>query len=88
MSETQQIGVARQPTPDTYPFCVRCNKPVESLSVTAHPTATGKVSVSYECHGEHVTQILPASLLTRDKGLADYTAFNAYTSGLMPNHDK
>ncbi|MCP9495361.1 MAG: hypothetical protein MSG64_13020 [Pyrinomonadaceae bacterium MAG19_C2-C3] len=88
MGETQQTDAARQPTPDAYPLCVRCDKPVESLTVNAHPTDTEKVIVRYECHGEHVTHTLPANLLTRDKGLAGYTAFSAYTSGLMPNHEK
>lgn len=88
MSEVQQYDNARQPTADAYPLCVRCEKPVESLKVTAHPTDTGKVTVHYECHGEHASQTLPASLLTSDKGLADYTAFSAFTSGLMPNHEK
>ncbi len=88
MGESRQTDDVRQPTPDAYPLCVRCDKPVEGLTVSAHPTDTEKVTVHYECHGEHASQTLPASLLKSDKGLADYTAFSAYTSGLMPNHEK
>lgn len=88
MNENQQTGDVRQPEPEAYPLCVRCDKPVESLNVTTHATDTGKVTVHYGCHGEHASQTLPASLLESDKGLADYTAFSAYTSGLMPNHEK
>ena len=37
--------------------------------------------VEYRCHGESARQEMPMSLLAG--GLAAYTAFNEYSSGLM-----
>ena len=66
------------------PECAQCAKPVERLTVTpitAHPE---KVIVEFECHGEHASQEMSAKLLLGRRGLSTYTAFNEYTSGLMP----
>jgi hypothetical protein len=38
--------------------------------------------VEYRCHGESARQEMPVSLVMG--GLAAYTAFNEYSSGLMP----
>ncbi len=65
------------------PWCLRCEKRVETLSVRPQPRRPGSVIVEYQCHGERVSQEMQASELSGGQGLASYTAFNAYTSGLM-----
>lgn len=66
-----------------FPLCLRCNKRVESLTVTLPENHLGKATVAYQCHGEHVSQDVSQSVLLSEQGLTAYTAFNAYTSGLM-----
>jgi hypothetical protein len=66
-----------------FPRCLRCNKRVESLTVAASANSVDKVTVAYECHGEHVSQEISRAVLESAQGLTAYTAFNAYTSGLM-----
>ena len=63
------------------PWCERCGKRVEESTVTPDPRRAGKAVVEYRCHGESARQEMPTSLLTG--GLAAYTAFNEYSSGLM-----
>lgn len=63
------------------PWCVRCGKRVEKIAVVPDPRRGGQAVVEYHCHGEAVRQEMPASLV--EGGLASYTAFNTYTSGLM-----
>lgn len=64
-----------------FPWCLRCDKRVETLTVQPH--RAGSVIVEYQCHGETVSQEMKASEFGGGQGLASYTAFNAYTSGLM-----
>ena len=66
-----------------FPWCLRCDKRVETLTIRPEPRHTSNVIVEYHCHGETVSQEMSSSLLTGSQGLALYTAFNAYTSGLM-----
>ena len=67
-----------------YPQCLRCGKPVDS-TVIRHKTGDQEnVVVEYECHGERVTQEIAAGVLRRTEALAGCTAFNEYTTGLMP----
>ena len=70
-------------TKSKFPRCLRCNKRVDALTVREDTHHAGKVIVEYQCHGETVSQEMPSSLLTGGQGLASYTAFNDYTSGLM-----
>ena len=63
------------------PWCERCGKRVEESTVTPDPRRAGKAVVEYRCHGESARQEMPMSLLAG--GLAAYTAFNEYSSGLM-----
>ena len=42
------------------------------------------VTVEFECHGETVSQDIPSSLLAGEQGLASFTVFNDFTSGLLP----
>ncbi|MFN2455577.1 MAG: hypothetical protein ABR577_15310 [Pyrinomonadaceae bacterium] len=70
----------------SYPRCLHCNKRVAALTVSPHPNHAGKVIIEYQCHGESVSQEMASSVLASEQGLASYTAFNAYTSGLMPVH--
>jgi hypothetical protein len=66
-----------------YPWCLGCNQRVEALTVQPTPGRAGTVTVEYRCHGQNVSQEMPAAQLAGAQGLAAYTAFNAYTSGLM-----
>jgi hypothetical protein len=66
------------------PRCLRCGKPVDSAAIRPKPGNHDYVVVEYECHGERATQEVGADVLQRDEGLAAWTAFNDYTSGLMP----
>lgn len=79
--ETPSAGAA---TPHGLPKCLRCDKPVDTLRTEPSPRDKSRVVVIYECHGESVSQELPSSALEGGQGLSSYTAFNAYTSGLMP----
>jgi len=72
----------RQSTTGDFPRCMRCDKPVDRLGLAPRPDNPGVFRVEYECHNEVVSQELPASAV--EAGLSRYTAFNAYTSGLMP----
>ncbi|HEX6624850.1 MAG TPA: hypothetical protein VF064_14155 [Pyrinomonadaceae bacterium] len=63
------------------PWCARCSRRVEESAVTPDPRRAGKAVVEYRCHGESARQEMPASLLAG--GLAAYTVFNEYSSGLM-----
>ena len=63
------------------PWCERCRKRVEGSTVTPDPRRAGTAVVEYRCHGESARQEMPMSLLAG--GLAAYTAFNEYSSGLM-----
>lgn len=66
-----------------FPHCLRCNARVNALTALPVPNHPDKVIIEYQCHGESVSQELPASVLANEQGLSAYTAFNAYTSGLM-----
>lgn len=66
-----------------YPWCLRCNKRVDSVAVSPEPRRAGNFIVEYHCHGESVSQEMEAFEI--NDGLAAYTAFNAYTSGLLPD---
>ena len=63
------------------PWCARCGRRVEQAAVTPDPRRAGIAVVEYRCHGESARQEMPQSLLAA--GLAAYTAFNEYSSGLM-----
>lgn len=84
MSKTAATKRAPRVVKSKLPRCLRCDKPVEALTVSPHPSDPGKVIVEFACHGERVSQEMPASLLEGKQGLAQYSVFNAYTSGLMP----
>ncbi len=66
-----------------FPRCLHCNKAVETLTVAPNSNNPGKIIIEYQCHGERVSQEMPSSVLADGQGLASYTAFNAFTSGLM-----
>lgn len=72
--------------PESAPWCLFCGKPVESVSVTQDSQHSDMVVIQYRCHEESAEQTLPASVLESERGLAGYTAFNDYTSGLLPRH--
>lgn len=74
------------PPESSFPHCAHCDKPVESLLVTATPNHPQTVTIEYHCHGESAWQDMPASVMTDERGLAGYTAFNDFTSGLLPKH--
>lgn len=44
----------------------------------------GTITVEFECHGETVSQGISSSLLVGERGLASFTVFNDFTSGLLP----
>lgn len=74
-----------------YPRCARCDKPVDEFKSTPDPRRSDTIVVEFRCHGEGVRQEMPASILrsaeSSARGLSDYTAFNDFTSGLLPPHD-
>lgn|GEM_PF-6731118 len=72
----------RQSSAGDAPHCMRCDKPVDRIGLSPKPSNPEVVCVEYECHREVVRQELPASAV--EGGLARYSAFNVYTSGLMP----
>ncbi|GAC1446093.1 MAG: hypothetical protein NVSMB56_01780 [Pyrinomonadaceae bacterium] len=64
-----------------FPRCLRCNKRVEKLIILPAARNARNVTIEYECHGECVSQEMPAAMVA--DGLQSFTAFNDYTSGLM-----
>lgn len=85
MSESPSATpAATQQTEAHFPRCSRCNKTVDRLVISPQPNHPGQVTVEFECHGESVEQDMPSSLLEGEQGLASYTAFNDFTSGLLP----
>lgn len=54
------------------------------MSISPHPTHPTEVIAQFSCHGEKVQQEISAQSLDSAEGLASFTVFNAYTSGLMP----
>lgn len=74
-----------------YPRCARCDKPVDEFKLTPDQRRSETIVVEFRCHGEGVRQEMPASVVqsaaNSTKGLAHYTAFNDFTSGLLPPHD-
>ncbi len=85
MSDSPATTAAAVSKEANFPRCVRCNKPVDRLVISPTPNNPGTVTVEFECHGETVEQELPASLLAGEQSLASYTAFNDFTSGLLPS---
>lgn len=83
MTESSVTDTAT-PLPESLPRCMRCNKPVDSLSVSPDSRHPETVIVEYHCHGESVRQEMSSSVLRKGRGLAGYTAFNDYTSALLP----
>lgn len=71
-------------TKSQYPRCLRCDKRVDALHIAPDARDPQRVTVSYECHGERVSQEMHRADV--ENGLRHYTAFNAYTSGMLP-HD-
>ena len=67
-----------------YPRCLRCNKPVDRLIVTPNSNDPSTVTIEFECHGETVSQDISSSLMEGEQGLASFTVFNDFTSGLLP----
>ena len=75
-------------TKDKLPQCKRCEKAVENLIISPHPTDAGQVIIEFSCHGETVSQEVAASLLEGAEGLARYKVFNSMTSGMMPRQKR
>ena len=86
MSESSSQKSFEQLSESDFPVCLHCGKPVESLIVSPNQHNKEMVTVEYRCHGESVRQDVPASVLTQGRGLAAYTAFNDFTSGLIPHN--
>ena len=84
MSKSSASTAATRAGQANFPQCLRCNKPVDEVVISPHPNNPSKVMVEFHCHGEIVEQEMPSSLLAGAYGLAGYTAFNEYTSGLLP----
>ena len=83
MSEIGRGKSAAKLPKSKYPWCLRCNKRVDFVGVAPEPRRAGNFIVEYRCHDESVTQEMEAFEIK--DGLASYTAFNAYTSGLLPD---
>lgn len=83
MTETTRGNSATKLGKSKYPWCLRCNKRVDFVAVSPEPRREGNFIVEYQCHGESVSQEMEAFEI--NNGLASYTAFNAYTSGLLPD---
>ncbi len=83
MSQISPTKSAAKLLKSKYPWCLRCNKRVDVVAVRAEAHQVGNFIVEYQCHGESVSQEMEAFELA--DGLASYTAFNAYTSGLLPH---
>lgn len=83
MTESAPAKSATKLPKSEYPWCLRCNKRVEAVAISPEPRRAGNFRVEYRCHGESVSQEMEAFELS--DGLASYTAFNAYTSGLLPD---
>jgi hypothetical protein len=76
------------PPVSQFPTCMRCHKPVEELVVSPLANTTDKITVEVHCHGEAVRQDISPALLSDDHGLASYTVFNDFTSGLLMARSK
>jgi hypothetical protein len=83
MTESAESKSAAKLGKSKYPWCLRCNKRVDFVAVNPEPRRAGNFIVEYQCHGESVSQEMEAFEI--NDGLASYTAFNAYTSGLLPD---
>lgn len=83
MSESAQFNRTREVPESKRPTCLRCRKPVDKLVISPNPKNPTGAIVKYECHGETVRQEIDATL-ANEEALASSTAFNDYTSGLMP----
>ncbi len=87
--------MSNHPTSDTVtnlpdehrPRCLRCGKPVDAAAIRHKPGDREHVIVEYECHGERASQEVGAGLAERPEELAGYTAYNEFTSGLMPGRE-
>lgn len=71
-------------TKSGYPRCLRCGKTVEKLTISADPNDSARLVVDFQCHGESVSQEIPRAMVTGPHGLAAYSVFSDYTSGLLP----
>jgi hypothetical protein len=85
MSESSETGAVASAS-ESLPWCHFCDKPVESVKVVPDPDRAEMVIVEYHCHNESAQQMMPSLILKQKDGLAGYTAFNDYTSGLLPRH--
>ena len=81
---SNQAAPTTQQIEANFPRCLRCNKPVDKLVISPDPANPRKATIEFHCHGESVKQEIPSSLISGDQGLASYTVFNDFTSGLLP----
>jgi hypothetical protein len=88
MNKASSPARQTQLTKDKLPQCKRCDKPVENLTISPHPTDAGQVIIEFNCHGETVSQEIAASTLEGAEGLAGYKVFNSMTSGMMPRQKR
>ena len=88
MNQGREARAQNDLTEEKLPQCKRCNKPVENLTTSPHPSDEGQVIIEFNCHGETVSQEVSASLLQGTKGLAGYKVFNSMTSGMMPRQKR
>ena len=84
MSDSPGTTAAIRSTEANLPHCLRCNKPVDRLVISPTPNNPSMVTIEFECHGETVEQEMSSSLLAGEQSLGSYTAFNDFTSGLLP----
>lgn len=84
MSDTPAATAATLSMEANFPRCLRCNKPVDRLVVSPKSDNPRTVTIEFECHGETVSQDISSSLLVGEHGLASFTVFNDFTSGLLP----
>ena len=84
MSDSPAATAAKLSVEANFPRCLRCNKPVDRLIVTPNSDNPDMVMIKFECHGETVSQDISSSLLEGERGLASFTVFNDFTSGLLP----
>ena len=82
MTSSASAKSAIKLTKSKFPRCLRCDKWANALTIREDPYHPGKVVVEY-CHEEGASQEMSPSELASGRGLASYTAFNAYTSGPM-----
>jgi hypothetical protein len=83
MPESASVNPSQTLPASHFPICTRCNKPVNRLTISTIHNYPNKVIIDYECHGENARQEVDAALLSKEQGLASYTVFNDYTSGLL-----